>query len=430
MREQTNTKRGYRDIFSQKEYLKMIIANVVNRFGDSIDAIAFTWLVYELTGNAAWSALIFGFNKVPTILITPFAGAWVEGVNKKWIMVWTDIIRAICVAFVATGYLLGFLTPWILLAITLLISTVEAFRVPAGTAITPKLLSEDLYEYGISLQTSVTSVVEIIGTVMAGGIIALTGISGAIYLDMGTFVISALIIMLINSREQKKQKEVFKAKEYGRMLLDGAKYVRQSKVFLFFMAVCLLLNALLTPFNSLMAPLCSEVLLANATMLSVISVSGTIGMMLGSVSYPWIRNRLSQRMIFVLPGVGIGLYYIALILCRPLYQNIFFSYGFVAISTGFMGCLAAWLSTFMNVEFIKKVDENYLARSAGILTAVNVASTPVTSFIISILIGLTGTANIFLGAGIIAIIVCVLMSRSSELEEHKDVCRAQEMKCE
>lgn len=66
---------GYKDIFQQKEYAKMILANLVNRFGDSIDAIAFTWLVYQLTESAAWSALIFGVNSIPTIFITPFAGA-------------------------------------------------------------------------------------------------------------------------------------------------------------------------------------------------------------------------------------------------------------------------------------------------------------------------------------------------------------------
>ncbi len=42
----------YRDILAQGEYRKLIFANTVNRFGDSIDAIAFTWLVYQITHNA------------------------------------------------------------------------------------------------------------------------------------------------------------------------------------------------------------------------------------------------------------------------------------------------------------------------------------------------------------------------------------------
>lgn len=58
-----NEKIGYKDIFKQKEYMKMMVAALINRFGDSIDAIASTWIVYELTGSAVWSAVIFGVNK-------------------------------------------------------------------------------------------------------------------------------------------------------------------------------------------------------------------------------------------------------------------------------------------------------------------------------------------------------------------------------
>lgn len=89
-----NEKIGYKDIFKQKEYMKMMVAALINRFGDSIDAIASTWIVYELTGSAVWSAVIFGVNKVPSVFVTPLAGAWVEGRNKKAIMIITDLIRA------------------------------------------------------------------------------------------------------------------------------------------------------------------------------------------------------------------------------------------------------------------------------------------------------------------------------------------------
>ena len=39
---------SYKDILKQKEYLKIMLASLINRFGDSIDAIAFTWLYMRL----------------------------------------------------------------------------------------------------------------------------------------------------------------------------------------------------------------------------------------------------------------------------------------------------------------------------------------------------------------------------------------------
>ena len=88
---------GYKDVFSQKEYCKLIVANLISRFGDSIDAIAFTWLIYQVTGSAAWSAIIFAVNQLPSVIVQPFAGALVENMNKKKLMVITDLIRAVVV---------------------------------------------------------------------------------------------------------------------------------------------------------------------------------------------------------------------------------------------------------------------------------------------------------------------------------------------
>ena len=51
---------SYRPLRAQKDYLKLIAANVINRFGDSIDAIAICWLMYQITNSAAMMALILG----------------------------------------------------------------------------------------------------------------------------------------------------------------------------------------------------------------------------------------------------------------------------------------------------------------------------------------------------------------------------------
>ena len=135
--EKSTEKIGYRDIFSQREYLKLLTSNVVNRFGDAVDSITFTWLTYALTGSASWSAIVFGLNQLPSILIQPLAAVWVEKANKKMIMAATDIIRGFIVMLLAVTYIINALSPWLLAILTISISTAEAFRIPAGTGIIP-----------------------------------------------------------------------------------------------------------------------------------------------------------------------------------------------------------------------------------------------------------------------------------------------------
>ena len=73
----------YREVLKEKDYRALLISTMVNRFGDALDAVAFTWLVYQVTHSGSWSAIIFGLNMFPNVIVQPFAGAIVEKKDKK-----------------------------------------------------------------------------------------------------------------------------------------------------------------------------------------------------------------------------------------------------------------------------------------------------------------------------------------------------------
>ena len=54
----------YKFLSKEPEFAKLLVANTINRFGDSVDVVAYMWLIYELTGSAAWSAFIYAINKI------------------------------------------------------------------------------------------------------------------------------------------------------------------------------------------------------------------------------------------------------------------------------------------------------------------------------------------------------------------------------
>ena len=86
-------KRNYRALLSQKQYLKMLAADLISRFGDSLDAIAYSWIMYEITGSESLMAFIIGLNYIPTILLQPITGALIDRINKRMMMVITDLLR-------------------------------------------------------------------------------------------------------------------------------------------------------------------------------------------------------------------------------------------------------------------------------------------------------------------------------------------------
>lgn len=400
---------GYRQIFQQKEYMKTVIAAVINRFGDSIDSIAFTWLVYQITQSATWSAIIFGVNRLPTIFLQPFAGAAIEGQNKKRIMILTDIIRGICVGFIATAFLLGFINQWLLLIATIIISCAEAFRGPASQSLLPKLSDKKYYSFGISLNSSACSVMELIGLGAAGVIISLFSISTAIYIDMATFFLSALIIITLRVKETKLVGSKINVKEYIDNLKGGFAYLKNKVVLKYFVLLAVFLNAILVPFNSLMAPLISEVLKVNEVMLSVLGVSITLGMVIGAAIYPFFCNKLSKRRIASFSAYSIGGFYLVLVIIGAFITSQIIIYCLVSIISFFVGVAIATLTSFFHIEFIKNVKEEYIARVSSIFGACSVAAIPVVAFAVSILARFTPTIVLFLLAGIIDIMISIFL---------------------
>ena len=85
-------KKEYRQLLSQRQYIQLLLADTINRFGDSIDVIAYSWIMYEITGSASLMALVVGLNFVPTVFLTPFAGAFVDRISKKRVMALADLL--------------------------------------------------------------------------------------------------------------------------------------------------------------------------------------------------------------------------------------------------------------------------------------------------------------------------------------------------
>lgn len=401
-------KTGYRDVFTQKEYCKIILANVISRFGDSVDAIAFTWLVYQVTGSAAWSAIIFSLNQLPTVLVQPFAGALVEGMNKKRLMVITDCMRGIIVAILAALYVMDCINPWILVVFTLVISTVEAFHIPAGMAIIPKLIKPEYYSYGTSLNNTICTVIQLIGAGLAGFIIGLFGIHVAILIDAITFFGSAFILAFINVTEEIK-KTKFDAKEYFDTLKGGAVYLKDHVVIRNFCFMAIVLNAFIVPLNSLQSPIISEIMGQGSELLSVFGIALSLGMGLGSFVFPYINDKVAARTNIILSGISMGICIYLFTLGTYLQQNVIAIYALTVLASLLLGFAVSCISGVLNVNFVKHVEQDYLARVGAIFNAGSCAAIPVTSVLVSIFVSYFSTAQILVVSAVLCVILFIII---------------------
>ena len=396
--EKSTEKIGYRDIFSQREYLKLLTSNVVNRFGDAVDSITFTWLTYALTGSASWSAIVFGLNQLPSILIQPLAAVWVEKANKKMIMAATDIIRGFIVMLLAVTYIINALSPWLLAILTISISTAEAFRIPAGTGIIPQIIDLKYYSFANGLNKSLTTVVELIGTGLSGVILAVFGIPMAIGIDMISYFISALMILFIHPietgpepaaeiRPEGEKKSAFFTwwDNYKMTFKEGLSYIKKHRVIINFCILGITANGMLVPLNALLTPVIRQVWGQGAPLLSGFSLALTAGCGIGGFVYPYIAKKLKPRTIIILGGMILSFNYAFLSFGDFLPSVAAIVYVMVCAIAFFMGVGVALVSSCYGVQLVQCIEKDFLARITGLVNAFASASMPILSFIISFL---------------------------------------------
>ena len=404
---------GYRPLKTQKEYLKLIAANVINRFGDSIDGIAIAWLMYEITNSAALMALILGLNYIPTILLQPFTGAMVEHLSKKRVMILFDVARGLVVALTAVIYVTGHLTPALLTGIMLLISSLEAFRSPAGSAIVPLLLQPELYKVGSALNQTVSRVTELIGLALAGGVVALYGCQGALLIDAATFFLSALIIGFIRLKETLPSEKV-NLKSTAKSFLEGLSLIRTSRVLIVLLLIGAMMNFMFVPLNAYAAPFIADYLKGGAETLSLINIVLVVTLGLGSFVAPKI-TRISGKtqMIFcgVLQGVAICAFALSGYLAPKLLQ-----YGVLLLACALLGFSAGIVTVVYNAAFLRLIHADFMARLSGISNAVLVCSMPVASFLCAALAAVLPVPIAILASGVLSIGLYLLLTRVKSLE--------------
>ena len=426
----------YGEIIKEREYRKLIFATVINRFGDSVDAIAFTWMVYQITHSAAWSAIVFALNTLPNVVIQPFAGAIVEKMDKKHVIVATHLLRAVIITLFALLYRAGLVNALVMAIFTLVITTVESFNLPATSAFTMQVVKKEHMTCGMSLNSMLSSAASLAGTGAAGMIIATAGVSTAMMIDVVTFAVAAALIGAMKagrvaiteaaqneaSKTTSEAGETENKKEQSKIefFLDGFRYVASSRVICNYGLLAVALNFMVIPINALQAPIASEIFKMGGEILSIAGAFAAIGGIAGSALVPVLSQKLSPLKMIMLGTSLLGAGMLGMACGGVFAGNNIACYVDVAASFFIMMVAASIIGGTTNIQFMKNADPKYIARAAAVMGACGTACMPVGSLLLSAVVTKVSTEAILVFCVIFAIAILailVFVKPQMEIEE-------------
>lgn len=183
-----------------RNFLLLWSAQLISGAGDTFTFIALTVTIDNLFPNQGESARALGLVLIafalPQLLLGLFAGTLVDRWDRRWVMIASDVGRAILVPFLTLLDSPADL-PWVI-ALGFGISTFSAFFVPARTAIMPNLVVEDELMSANGWMELGYTIARLIGPALGGLVVGGLGSDIAFLIDAGSFFLSALLLVGIS----------------------------------------------------------------------------------------------------------------------------------------------------------------------------------------------------------------------------------------
>ena len=400
-------------LLKNRNYCLLQGANLINRLGDNVDAIALSWLVYEVSGNASVSAVNFAINYLPTVFLQPLMGAMVARKDKKSVMVFADAMRMIIVAVLALTVLSGHANTPIILTATFLMSCFETLRLPSANAIIPLVITEDEYKAAVSFSSSLSRMAELIGMGLAGLIVGIFGIYTAIFFDAFSFGVSALILSLMKIKETIKPSK--KKRVFFKDFKDGLAYAYTNKIILYLCIIAALANMLMVPFNALQSAFVTDFYHGDAAYLSLMGIALSLGSLLGAALYPKVSTLIKSKMMIVILFFAGSFYYLGLLLAGYLADRYLLIAAIIIVNF-ITGVIIGIANCHLSVLLMIKTPQDYLSRIGSLSNAFSTSMIPIASFIVSALVSFISLEALFALSGIIILVLGVFLSLTKKME--------------
>lgn len=405
-----------KDLFPCKSYITILTANLISRFGDSLDAIAYGWMVYMLTGSKILMGTIFAINAVPNIIFSPFAGTMVDRLKKKKVVVIGYVGRGIIVSITALLFMMGMLKPWYLFIFTFTNSTFETFTGPAHAALMPLLIPKELFLTAASFSSSAYKFAELIGAGAAGVIIAVFKIYGAIFIDGLTFFAAAFLIFFIKVQENKGKNEAFTAKAYFTELKEGFLFIGNQRIILITMILFAIINFCLAPINVFEAVFVKDILKGGPEILSLLGVAITVGTILGGLVVGQIGSRIKMPLL-IIPGLVLtGASYALLYLPGNAVSGTAATAVTVAAYT-MLGFLMPPVTSPINAYIMTNTPKGMMGRVMSVLTMISFCAIPLGSAVAGAASAYIPISMQFLIMGIIIVCTSLLISFNKDFRK-------------
>jgi MFS family permease len=211
-------------------FMKLWTAETISQFGSQVSLLALPLVAIVILGASPFEVALLGtLEFLPFILFSLPAGAWVDRLRRRPILIVGDLGRAISLASIPVAHALGVLSMPQLLVVGFVNGVLTVFFDVAYQSYLPSVVERDRILEGNAKLEVTRTIAQGAGPALGGGLIGLITAPVAIVADAVSFLVSGLFVVWIRRPEAVPGRHV---DEHGKPRLglrtevsEGLRYV-------------------------------------------------------------------------------------------------------------------------------------------------------------------------------------------------------------
>lgn len=264
--------------------------------GYTMQTTVAAWLMATLTPSAVMVALVQTASTAPALLFGLVAGTLADIVDRRRVIVATQLVLGAATALLGAAALLGWAGPAMLLAMTFAVGAGFAFYQPAQNACVNDLVGREEMPQAVSLNAVAFNVARAIGPALAGALTALVGTGSALIASAACFV-----VMIVAARRVSARPPALPG--VPERLLSGVqtglRYARHSPQLRAFILRTLSFTACASALWALLPVIARDQLGLSAGGYGFLFAMFGVGAIVGAVSLPpQLKRRTLNRVVF------------------------------------------------------------------------------------------------------------------------------------
>ncbi|MET0784434.1 MFS transporter [Leifsonia flava] len=283
----------------------LLTAQLVSLAGNAVTVIAVPLYVLQTTGSPVATGVAGVFATVPIVVGGALGGVIVDRFGFRLSSIVADLASGLTVLAIPVLAATVGLPFWALLFLVFLSGLLDTPGDSARASLVPDLarLGRVPITRAAGAQSAIERSARLLGAAVAGGLVVLVGPLGALFIDAGTFLVSALIVAVLVPRAGRAGDGGSTAERHPESYLSGLtagfRFLWENRLIRAVVLLVTATNAIDVAGMTVLKPVYATTVLGDPATLGAMIACFAGGALVGSVVFASVGHRLAGRALFV-----------------------------------------------------------------------------------------------------------------------------------